>query len=244
MLAARRAEQTGIIVLLQQFEGLHLSARSLRVERGGRAIVKDVSFELASGEALLVLGRNGAGKSTLLRALAGFLPLRGGEMVFTGADAPLSERAHYVGHADGLKSALTALENLSFWASMLGAHEKFQIEKFQNGELSPQQALEKVGLARIGDFPVGYLSAGQKRRVALARLFVAARPVWILDEPATALDVGSQERFAQAMAEHRASGGMILAATHAPLGLLDARELRLDAAASAARACPSTMGAC
>lgn len=225
--------------MLQQLEGLHLSARSLRVERGGRAIVKDVSFELASGEALLVLGRNGAGKSTLLRALAGFLPLRGGELVFTGGDAPLSEQAHYVGHADGLKSALTALENLSFWASMLGAHEKFQI-----GKLSPQQALEKVGLARIGDFPVGYLSAGQKRRVALARLFVAARPVWILDEPATALDVGSQERFAQAMAEHRASGGMILAATHAPLGLVDAKELRLDAAASAARACPSTAGAC
>ncbi|MGO9430488.1 heme ABC exporter ATP-binding protein CcmA [Rhodoblastus sp.] len=211
----------------QQLEGLHLSARSILIERGGRAIVKDISFELASGEALLVLGRNGAGKSTLLRALAGFLPLRGGEVVFTGGDAaPLSERAHYVGHADGLKSALTALENLGFWASMLGA----------NGKLSPQQALEKVGLARIGDFPVGYLSAGQKRRVALARLFVAARPVWILDEPATALDVGSQERFAQAMAEHRASGGMILAATHAPLGLIDAKELRLDSTPSNAGA--------
>ncbi len=152
--------------------------------------------------------------------------------------APLSERAHYVGHADGLKSALTALENLAFWASMLGAPGQAP-----NGALSPQQALEKVGLARIGDFPVGYLSAGQKRRVALARLFVVARPVWILDEPATALDVGSQEKFAQAMAEHRAGGGMILAATHAPLGLLDAKELRLDAAASAARV-PSTAGAC
>ncbi len=216
----------------QQFEGLHLSARSLRVERGGRAIVKDISFELASGEALLVLGRNGAGKSTLLRALAGLLPLRGGEVVFTGGDAaPLSERAHYVGHADGLKSALTALENLTFWASVLG-----EPGKLSNHKLSPQQALEKVGLARIGDFPVGYLSAGQKRRVALARLFVAARPVWILDEPATALDVGSQERFAQAMAEHRASGGMILAATHAPLGLIDAKELRLDSTPSNAGA--------
>jgi heme exporter protein A len=236
--------------LLQQLEGLHLSVRALRIERGGRAIVKDVSFELASGEALLVLGRNGAGKSTLLRALAGFLPLRGGEMVFTCGDAaPLPERAHYIGHADGLKSALTALENLAFWASMLGGPEtfsdgKFQNGKFPNGKLSPQQALEKVGLARIGDFPVGYLSAGQKRRVALARLFVVARPVWILDEPATALDVGSQERFAQAMAEHRASGGMILAATHAPLGLVDARELRLDAVPSAERACPSAAGAC
>ncbi len=226
LLPARPADATGFR-LPQQLEGLHLSARSILIERGGRAIVKDISFELASGEALLVLGRNGAGKSTLLRALAGFLPLRGGEVVFTGGDAaPLSERAHYVGHADGLKSALTALENLTFWASMLGVSGKF----------SPQQALEKVGLARIGGFPVGYLSAGQKRRVALARLFVAARPVWILDEPATALDVGSQERFAQAMAEHRASGGMILAATHAPLGLIDAKELRLDSAPSNAGA--------
>ena len=212
--------------MTQQFAGLRLSARSLRIERGGRAIIKDVSFEVSPGEALLVLGRNGAGKSTLLRALAGLLPLRGGALAFAGGDAaPLWEQAHYIGHADGLKTALTALENLEFWTTMLGAPKKLP-----SGELSPQQALEKVGLARIGDFPVGYLSAGQKRRVALARLFVAARPVWILDEPATALDVGSQERFAQAMAEHRASGGMILAATHAPLGLIDARELRLDAA--------------
>jgi heme exporter protein A len=123
-----------------------------------------------------------------------------------------------------LKSALTALENLTFWGSLLGGAENLADRK-----LSPQQALEKVGLARIGEFPVGYLSAGQKRRVALARLFVAPRPVWILDEPATALDVGSQEKFAASMAEHRAGGGMILAATHAPLGLIDAKELRLDA---------------
>ncbi len=217
----------------QDSERLRLSARSLRIERGGRTIVKDVSFDLASGEALLALGRNGAGKSTLLRALAGFLPLRGGELSFTGGgSAPLSEQAHYVGHADGLKSALTALENLAFWAAMLRGPGPFATEN-----LSPQQALEKVGLARIGDFPVGYLSAGQKRRVALARLFVVARPIWILDEPATALDVGTQERFAQAMADHLAGGGMILAATHAPLGLAAAKELRLDATK------PSTAGA-
>ena len=211
--------------MTQTLAQTRLIARSLRVERGGRAIVKDASFELSSGEALLVLGRNGAGKSTLLRALAGLLPIRGGELIFSGGatrddEAPaLPEHAHYVGHADGLKTALTGLENLGFWAKMLGG-----------GGVSPQQALERVGLARIGDFPVGYLSAGQKRRVALARLFVAARPVWILDEPATALDVGSQQKFAEAMAEHRASGGMILAATHAPLGLIDAKELRLDTA--------------
>jgi len=202
-----------------------LAARGLRVDRGGRAIVSNVDFELRGGEALVVLGRNGAGKSTLLRALAGLLPLRGGTIQFTGADdAPLAEQAHYIGHADGLKAALTGFENLEFWARMLGGSG--------GGEsigLPPAEALQKVGLPRIGDFPVGYLSAGQKRRVALARLFIAPRPVWILDEPATALDIASQETLGKAMADHRANGGMIIAATHAPLGLADAQELRLDA---------------
>ena len=198
-----------------------LSARGLRVDRGGRAIVSNIDFELRAGEALVVLGRNGAGKSTLLRALAGLLPLRGGTIQFSGADdAPLAEQAHYIGHADGLKAALTGFENLEFWAQMLGG---------VSGGLSPVEALQKVGLPRIGDFPVGYLSAGQKRRVALARLFIAPRPVWILDEPATALDIASQETFGKAMADHRANGGLIIAATHAPLGLIDAQELRLDA---------------
>ena len=201
-----------------------LAARGLRVDRGGRAIVSNVDFELRAGEALVVLGRNGAGKSTLLRALAGLLPLRGGTIQFTGADdAPLAEQAHYIGHADGLKAALTGFENLEFWARMLGG--------FGGGEsigMSPAEALQKVGLPRIGDFPVAYLSAGQKRRVALARLFIAPRPVWLLDEPATALDIASQETLGKAMADHRANGGMIIAATHAPLGLADAQELRLD----------------
>jgi heme exporter protein A len=192
----------------------------LHIDRGGRAIVSNVDFELRAGEALVVLGRNGAGKSTLLRALAGLLPLRSGTIQFTGAeDSPLAEQAHYIGHADGLKAALTGFENLEFWARMLGSF---------SGGLSPAEALQKVGLPRIGDFPVGYLSAGQKRRVALARLFIAPRPVWLLDEPATALDIASQETLGKAMADHRANGGMIIAATHAPLGLAEAQELRLD----------------
>lgn len=206
----------------QTFQPRMLAARGLRVDRGGRAIVQDIDFDLAAGEALLVLGRNGAGKSTLLRALAGLLPLQGGDIAFSGGgDAQLTEQAHYIGHSDGLKAALTALDNLEFWGLMLASSGA--------GGLSPREALQKVGLARIGDFPVAYLSAGQKRRVALARLFVAPRPVWILDEPATALDVGSQATFAESMAAHRAQGGMIIAATHAPLGLVDAKELRLDA---------------
>ncbi len=207
---------------MQALQGI--AAKGLRVDRGGRAIIRGVDFEMRAGEALLVLGRNGAGKSTLLRALAGFLPLREGEIRLNGVadEAPLAEQAHYVGHADGLKAALTALENLEFWARMLNGAA--------GAGLSPEGALEKVGLARVGDFPVAYLSAGQKRRVALARLFVAPRPIWLLDEPATALDAGSQQTFAEAMAAHRAGGGFIVAATHAPLGLIDARELRLDAA--------------
>ncbi len=200
-------------------------AKSLRVERGGRVIVDGIDFDLRAGEALLALGRNGSGKSTLLRAIAGFLPLRGGEIQHFGleAETPLPELCHYVGHADGLKTALTALDNLEFWATMLALSSS-------RNALSPLDALHRVGLKRVADFPVAYLSAGQKRRVALARLFVAPRPLWILDEPATALDVAAQAMLAEAFAAHRADGGMIIAATHAPLGLTDAKELRLDGA--------------
>ncbi len=210
---------------------LRLEARAIGVERGGRRILDTVDFQVAAGQALIVTGPNGAGKSTLLRALAGLLPLCAGALVFTPgttlieasrdfAEMTPGECAHFVGHADGLKSSLTAFENLEFWAHMLallGADEG----------LSPRAALDLFGLGAKGDFPVGYLSAGQKRRVALARLFVAPRPLWILDEPATALDAASQARLAELMARHRAGGGAIVAATHAPLGLADANELRL-----------------
>jgi len=197
-----------------------LTARDVSVDRGGRTIVRNINFNLEAGEALVALGRNGAGKSTLLRAIAGFLPLSGGQLSLAGGEAetPLAELCHYVGHADGLKTALTAAENLAFWARALARAPTPQ---------SPSSALQRVGLKRLADFPVAYLSAGQKRRVALARLFIAPRPLWILDEPATALDVASQQVLAEAFAEHRASGGMIIAATHAPLGLVDAATLDL-----------------
>jgi len=207
----------------QAYSLVSLRARDIRVDRGGRAIVKNIDFDLQAGEALVALGRNGAGKSTLLRAIAGFLPLSGGQLTHAGADAesPLSELCHYVGHADGLKSALTAAENLAFWARMLARSPT---------PASPSSALQRVGLKRLADFPVAYLSAGQKRRVALARLFISPRPLWILDEPATALDIASQQLLAASFAEHRASGGMIIAATHAPLGLIDATTLDLGSA--------------
>ena len=197
---------------------MRLSAAGLAIERSGRVVVRDVSFALAAGEMLQVTGPNGAGKSTLLRAIAGLLPLAAGalECEGLGEDEPLMARAHYLGHQDALKRALTATENLAFWAGQLGG-----------GGISPSAALARLGLPQAAEFPVAYLSAGQKRRVALARLLVAHRPLWLLDEPATALDVASQALFAGILQAHLAGGGLVIAATHAPLGVAGARELRL-----------------
>lgn len=191
--------------------------------RGGRLVLAEVSFRLEPGQVLQVTGRNGTGKSTLLRALAGFLPLHAGRIRLERPGAPdegtpVSELTHYVGHADGLKAALTARDNLDAAAALAG-----------DPALPPEAALDRLGLAHVIDLPVAYLSAGQRRRVALARLLAAARPLWLLDEPATALDQGSQAMLAALMAEHRAAGGLIVAATHAPLGLADLRDLRLEA---------------
>ncbi len=203
-----------------------LEIDGVAVARGGRTVLDGVSFRLDPGEALAVTGPNGAGKSTLLRALAGLLPLAAGRTTWVegpgGAGhepAPLPERLHYLGHADGLKTALTARENLAFVAAVLGA---------RLGE--PAEALARLGLGHVVDLPVGYLSAGQKRRTALARLLVAHRPLWVLDEPATALDRDGRASLAAIMADHRAAGGLIVAATHAGLGLDGARELRIGAA--------------
>ncbi|TPV98294.1 MAG: Cytochrome c biogenesis ATP-binding export protein CcmA [Beijerinckiaceae bacterium] len=201
---------------------MRLSASKLTVERGGRIVFSDLSFALDAGASLTVTGPNGAGKSTLLRALAGFLPLTGGTISLTpAADATLAEQAHYVGHTDALKSLLTVTENLAFLAAMLDAG---------HGGMDVEAALAKVGLSHAADLPVAYLSAGQKRRGALARLLVAQRPLWLLDEPMTALDIASQALMAQIMAAHLAQGGMIVAATHARLGL-PGPELRLGAIA-------------
>lgn len=200
---------------------LKLDVRGLALARGGRAVLEDVSFTVCGGEALLVIGPNGAGKSTLLRALAGLLAPASGEIALSGGGSgEVPVQAHYIGHAEAMKSALSARENLAFWAQMLG----------EGDGLAPQAALERFSLPRVADLPVGWLSAGQKRRVALARLLVAPRPVWLLDEPATALDAAALAGFARLMSGHLAAGGLIVAATHAPLGLAGARELRLEGA--------------
>ena len=198
---------------------MSLIAENLHVHRGGRAIVENVGFALDRGDALIVSGPNGAGKSTLLRALAGLLPLAAGRFALDGDADEVQSALHYIGHADGMKPALTAAENLAFWGAFLSTGAP---------GLSPHEALKAVGLAHVADFPVAYLSAGQKRRVALSRLLVARRPVWLLDEPTTALDVAAQAVFADLMRAYRAQGGIVLAAAAAPLGLDDAKDLRLS----------------
>lgn len=198
-----------------------LVAENVHVHRGARAIVENVSFSLERGDALVVSGPNGAGKTTLLRALAGLLPLAEGTFSLDGDAEEVQGALHYIGHADGMKPALTAQENLAFWSAFLSTGAPGR---------SPREALKAVGLAHVAEFPVAYLSAGQKRRVALARLLVARRPVWLLDEPTTALDVAAQATFADVMREFRAGGGIVIAATHAPLGLDDAKNLRLEGA--------------
>jgi heme exporter protein A len=206
---------------------MRLTGANIAIERGGRRLFCGLSFAAAAGEALVVTGANGAGKSSLLRAIAGLLPIAAGAIVLEGGDGEQSvgEQAHYLGHADALKGALTAGENLAFWAAMLrGAGEP------QTGKPGVVAALDRLGLAHVVDFPVNVLSAGQKRRVALARLLVAYRPLWLLDEPTAALDAAARGRLREIMRAHLAAGGLVVAATHAPLGLDGARELALDAA--------------
>ena len=202
---------------------MRLRAWDLTIERGGRRLFSGLSLEAGPGRALIVSGPNGAGKSSLLRALCGLLPVEAGGFALEGGDRERSvgEQAHFLAHADALKGALTAGENLTFWAGALGGAAT---------RANALAALAQVGLAHVVDFPVRALSAGQKRRVAIARLLVARRPLWLLDEPATALDVAAQAQLAGIMRAHLERGGLIVAATHADLGLAGSQALRLGAA--------------
>jgi len=204
---------------------MRLTARSLACIRSGREVFSGVEFAVSAGEALLVLGRNGAGKSSLLRMVAGLVRVAGGRLALEGGDPELTlaEQAHYVGHQDAVKPALTVAENLRFWADYLGGTA---------GVAAPSGALEAVALAGLADLPAGYLSAGQKRRLSLARLVAVKRPIWLLDEPTSALDAAAQDRLSGLMRHHLAGGGIVLAATHGPIGLTAATELRLDGAAA------------
>jgi heme exporter protein A len=201
---------------------MEIEAEALAIERGGRIVVSNIGFRLQAGEALAITGPNGAGKSSLLRALAGLLPLAAGKIRTDPDRERLADLCHYIGHMDALKPSLTIFENLEFWAALLADTSETRADKIET-------ALAKLGLAHIADLPCAYLSAGQKRRAALARLAAIARPLWLLDEPATALDAASQTVLADMMTAHLQSGGMLIAATHAALPV-PARELALGVA--------------
>ncbi len=196
---------------------MRLSGNGLVCVRGGREVFSGLDFEAATGEALAVMGRNGSGKTSLLRLIAGLLIPAGGTIALNGGNAELTlpEQCHYLGHSDALKPALSVAENLSFWADFLGGERSDAAE-----------SLASVGLDHATDLPAAFLSAGQRRRLSLARLLTVRRPVWLLDEPTTALDVGGQDMFGGLMRDHLGRGGMIVAATHAPLGI-ESRELRI-----------------
>lgn len=201
---------------------MRIDVQNLACRRSGRLVFANLSFSLEAGEALAVTGRNGAGKSSLLAILAGRLSPAAGEVRLAGQagrDGP--ELLHFVGHRDALKASLTAEENLAFAQRLLGAPR-----------LPPREALDEVGLGRAAALRVSYLSAGQRRRVALARLLVSHRPVWLLDEPTSALDASAQATLLRLMGAHLAEGGLIVAATHAALDVAALREIRIERAVS------------
>jgi heme exporter protein A len=201
---------------------MQLIGDNLLCVRGGREVFAGLNFSLADGEALVVTGRNGAGKSSLLRVIAGLVRLAGGRLKLDGGmpEATVAEQAHYLGHQDALKPSLSVAENLQFWADFLRVERGIEIIP----------ALQAVDLAPLADLPAAYLSAGQRRRLSIARLVALKRPIWLLDEPTSALDVASQARLAGLMRGHLAGGGMIIAATHGPVGLDNPRELPIGPA--------------
>ena len=199
---------------------MQLSGRGVTCVRSGRQVFSGLDFTVSAGEALAVTGANGSGKTSLLRIIAGLLALAGGSIDLEdgGSELTLAEQAHYLGHRDALKPALSVLENLSFWRDFLG------------GEIfGTEQSLAQVGIEHAAHLPAAYLSAGQRRRLSISRLLAVRRPVWLLDEPTSALDAAGQALFANMMRDHLARGGIVIAATHAPLGV-EAKELRIGGA--------------
>ncbi|RAK59292.1 heme ABC exporter ATP-binding protein CcmA [Phenylobacterium hankyongense] len=185
-----------------------LEIREIAVRRGGRLLFCDLSLRLEAGEACALTGPNGAGKTSLLRAVAGLVRTEAGEVAFGDVDPAEARGAglHFAGHQDGLKPARTAREELDFWARWSGGTAA-----------SARGAAEALELGGLLDLEVRRLSAGQRRRLALARLLAAPRPLWLLDEPLSPLDAGWRQRFAAIMQTHLAGGGLILAAVHDPL---------------------------
>jgi heme exporter protein A len=201
---------------------MRLRGRDIRCVRGGREVLSGLDFEVSAGEALAVTGPNGSGKTSLLRIIAGLLALAGGSIDLEGGDdeLTLSDQAHYLGHRDAMKPALTVEENLSFWRNFLGG------DAADARASAVAENLAAVGLDHAAHLPAAYLSAGQRRRLSIARLLATRRPIWLLDEPTSALDAAGQALFSGLMDEHLARGGLIVAATHGPLGI-ESKELRI-----------------
>jgi heme exporter protein A len=200
-----------------------LEVRSVAAFRGDHLVFEDISFRLEPGGALVLIGRNGSGKTTLLRLVAGLMPRAAGEVLWAGEDALTDLPNHglrlaYLGHQDALKLGLTPLENLGLWAR----------GETRGRAAAALAALEAVGLPDLAHLPARMLSAGQRRRVAIARLLVSRAALWLLDEPTTALDTASVARLGSLAAAHRAAGGMVIAATHLDLPLPGAVELSLS----------------
>jgi heme exporter protein A len=203
-----------------------LQAAGLAAFRGERLVFRDLDFAVPAGGALLLTGPNGSGKSTLLRLLAGLMRPAAGSLIWDGAEALADLAGHarrvaYLGHQDAVKPGLTAGENLRFAARLGGG--------------AIRDALAAVGLEELAELPSRMLSAGQRRRLALARLALSPAPLWLLDEPTLGLDAASVERFGVMLAAHRAGGGIAVAATHLPLPIGDTTELALPAVAAATR---------
>lgn len=210
---------------LSSFAPVTLQVAECRVERGGRTVLDGVSLTLSPGEVLLVTGPNGIGKSTLIRTIFGLVPPAAGAI---RVDGPAVEEAgevaphcHYLGHRDSLKTAMTVAENLAFWRDFSGTPG-----------LSVDESLAAVELDDLIDLPAAYLSAGQRRRLAIARLIAVRKPIWLLDEPTAALDTASEARFIDLMDAHRRAGGSILAATHLAIALPGTRRIALSPASA------------
>jgi heme exporter protein A len=197
---------------------MRLRVSDLACVRGGREVFRGLAFTVEAGEALVVTGPNGAGKSSLLRMVAGLVRPQQGQLELEGGDVELTrgEHVHYLGHQDALKPSLSVRENLGFWAALLGG----------DGTKS-DVALAAVGLGGLAQLPAVYLSAGQRRRLAVARLIAVERSIWLLDEPTSTLDAAAQAMLADLMRAHLAGHGLILVASHGPIGLDGAKELRL-----------------
>jgi heme exporter protein A len=190
----------------QVHASLVLRATGLSCGRGGLVLAGGLDFVLEGGRCLLLRGPNGAGKTTLLLTLAGIVSPMAGSFMIEGIHEDDGPMLHYCGHRNAIKPRLSVLENLDYWARVNGPTG-----------MAPAAALERVGLGAIAELDAGYLSAGQGRRLALARLLVSARPIWLLDEPTAALDVEGHELVGALIDAHLGLGGMVVAATHDPI---------------------------